>query len=113
MAWTKSGIKTSILGLLGGASMSDSMLQNRVEEIRQAMLDALGEHAEVEFPLLVRRLRYADDAQGLWYLRGELMASLCAKSAEADARQRLGSITAMFRGLLPGGLASRPSPLVD
>ena len=113
MSWIKSGIKTSILGLLGGASMSDSTLQNRVEEIRQTMLDALGEQADGQFPLLVRRLRYADDAQGLWYLRGDLMASLCAITDEAQARQTLRSITDMFRGLLPGGLASRPSPLVD
>ena len=93
--------------------MSDSTLQNRIEEIRLAMLDALGDHGAGQFPLLLRRLRYAEDAQALWYLRGDLMASLSVMSGEADARRAMRSITDMFRGLLPGGLASRPSPLVD
>ena len=57
MSWIKSDIRSSLLGLLGGSSMSDSTLQNRIEEIRLAMLDALGDHAAGQFPLLLRRLR--------------------------------------------------------
>jgi hypothetical protein len=40
------------------------------------------------------------------------MAALASMHGEKTARQHIASITAQFQGLLPGGLASRPSPLV-
>jgi hypothetical protein len=48
----------------------------------------------------------------LWYLRGDLMAALAAMHGEVAARQRIAAITAMFHGLVPESLNSRPSPLV-
>ena len=76
------------------------------------MLDVLGETGQKGFPNVARRLRYASDVQALWYLRGDLMAALAALYSETVAREKIADITGQFHGLLPGGLNSRPSPLV-
>lgn len=112
MRWIKPSLRTSIYGLLGGTPPTESTLESRIEGIRQAMLDALGELGARHYPAIARRVRYADDAQGLWYVRGELMAALSAMQSEAAARQTITDITQMFQGLLPSSLMSRPSRLV-
>ena len=56
-------------------------------------------------------MRYANDVQALWYLRGDVMAALASTQGEASARKKVQQITEMFHGLLPGSLHSRPSPL--
>lgn len=113
MSWLKPSIKSSIYGLLGHPmDPSDSTLENSIEEIREQMLGALGETGQKNFPHVARRIRYASDVQALWYLRGDLMAALAAQHSESVARQKLASISDQFQGLLPGGLNSRPSPLV-
>ena len=58
-------------------------------------------------------MRYANDIQGLWYLRGDVLAALASVHGESKARQKLQRITPMFRGLVPGSLHSRPSPLMS
>ena len=84
-------------------------------EIRSAMLQALAAHGQHNgkpaFVHLERRLRYANDIQGLWYARSDLMQAIAACEGEARARQQIQGITALFDGLQPGGGASRPSPL--
>jgi hypothetical protein len=113
MRWFKGSIRTSIYGLLGNpVSPTDSSLETGTEDIREAMLALLGDAGMKQFANVTRRVRYANDAQGLWYLRGDLMAALAALHGEAAARQKVLQITAMFHGLLPGSLASRPSPLM-
>lgn len=88
------------------------MLESSIEDIREAMLETLGEAGARHFQQVTRRIRYANDIQGLWYLRGDLMAALAAMHGEAQARQQISALNAMFQGLLPGSLNSRPSPLV-
>jgi hypothetical protein len=113
MSWLKPKIKSSIYGLLGNpVAPSDSMLESSTEDIREEMLAMLGESAPKQFPALTRRVRYATDLQALWYLRGDLMAALATMHGERAARERMGQLTQMFKGLLPGSLDSRPSPLV-
>ena len=114
MRWLKPSIRTSIYGLLGAQvpAPTESTLETGTEDIREAMLGLLGEDGTKRFPHVTRRIRYANDVQGLWYLRGDLMAALAATEGESLAREHIQSITAMFHGLLPGGLASRPSPLM-
>lgn len=113
MRWLKPGLRNSIYGLLGNPSPpTDSILESSTEEIREAMLDVLGEAGQKNFPNVARRLRYASDVQALWYLRGDLMAALAALYSESVAREKIAGITGQFHGLLPGGLNSRPSPLV-
>lgn len=113
MRWLKPSLRSSIYGLLGNpAPPSDSMLENSTEEIREAMLHMLGETGQKHYPNVARRLRYANDVQALWYLRGDLMGALAALHSESVAREKIATITSQFHGLLPSGLNSRPSPLV-
>ena len=113
MRWLKPGLRNSIYGLLGNPMPpTDSILESSTEEIREAMLGVLGDGGQKSFPNVARRLRYANDVQALWYLRGDLMGALAALYSESVAREKIASITDQFQGLLPGGLHSRPSPLV-
>lgn len=113
MRWFKGSIRTSIYGLLGNpVAPTDSVLETGTEDIREAMLGLLGDAGMKQFPNATRRIRYANDVQALWYLRGDLMAALAATQGEQAARQQVQQITEMFHGLLPGSLTSRPSPLM-
>lgn len=113
MRWLKPNLRSSIYGLLGNPlPPSDSVLENGTEDIRESMLTLLGDGGPKHFPQITRRIRYANDVQALWYLRGDLMAALAAMYGEVAARQKVASVTQMFQGLLPNGLNSRPSPLV-
>ena len=112
MGWFKPNLKSSIYGLLGNpVAPSESMLESGTEDIRDTMLAVLGEEGSRQFPQVTRRIRYANDIQALWYLRGDLMASLADMHGEMAAREKVASVTAQFRGLLPSGLHSRPSSL--
>ena len=113
MRWLKPNLRSSIYGLLGNpVAPSESLLESGTEDIREAMLATLGEDGPKLFPQITRRIRYANDIQALWYLRGDLMAALAAMHGEASARGQVQAMTRMFHGLLPGSLNSRPSPLV-
>ena len=113
MRWLKPNLRSSIYGLLGNpVTPSESILENGTEDIRETMLNVLGETGPKHFPQITRRIRYANDVQALWYLRGDLMAALASMHGESKAREKLASVTAQFQGLLPGSLSSRPSPLV-
>ena len=112
MRWFK-GVRNSVYGLLGNPGVaSESVLEDKTEDIREAMLGLLGDAGTKQFANVTRRIRYANDIQGLWYLRGDLMAALAAIEGEAEARQQVQGITQMFQGMLPGSLNSRPSPLM-
>ncbi len=113
MRWFKPNLRGSLYGLLGTpAPPSASVLEDATEDIRQAMLDILGDPGVRRFTTVTRRVRYANDVQALWYLRGDLMACLSDMHGEAVARERIARLTRMFQGLLPAGLSSRPSPLI-
>lgn len=113
MRFFKGTLRNSIYGLLGNPlTPSDSILETGTEDIREAMLSLLGESGTRQFANVTRRIRYANDIQGLWYLRGDLMAALASVHGELAAREQVQQITQMFHGLLPGSLNSRPSPLM-
>ena len=104
--------RNSIAGLLGRPrEPSESVLENGLEDIRESMLFVLGDDGAKQYTATTRRIRYATDIKDLWYLRGDLMAAIAGIHGEAVAREKIASINAQFQGLLPGGLASRPSPL--
>ena len=112
MRWLKPSLR-SIYGLLGNPPPpTDSVLEDGTEDVREAMLVALGPSGSKHFPHITRRIRYAGDIHALWYLRGDLMGALATMHGEVVARQTIARITAQFRGLLPGSLTSRPSPLI-
>src|SRR6185369_5993603 len=91
--------------------LSQSVVEDKVEDIREAMLDLLGESGTKLFPQTTRRLRFAPALTDLWHLRPNLMAALVAIHGEDEARLRTANITLMFDGLLPRGLKSRTTPL--
>ncbi|MBA3772775.1 MAG: hypothetical protein H0X13_09910 [Ramlibacter sp.] len=114
MRWLKPNLRSSIYGLLGNPVVpSASILENGMEDVRESMLAALGESGPKHFPQVTRRIRYANDIQALWYLRGDLMAALAAMHGEMAAREKVSCVTRQFDGLLPNGLNSRFSPLVS
>ena len=103
----------SLYGFLtrqNSASSHDAR-EDRTEDIRQAMIDSLGADGGRLHPVVVRRIMASLDANGLWYLRSPLMAAMCNVHGEQEARRRIESLSAMFEGLLPQGLGSRPTPL--
>jgi hypothetical protein len=113
MSWLKPGLKSSIYGLLGNpVAPSDSILESSTEDIRESMLAVLGDTGPKHFPQIIRRIRYANDVQALWYLRGDLMAALASMHGEMAAREKVSSVSVRFQGLLPNGLGTRSSRLV-
>jgi hypothetical protein len=111
MGWLKSA-SNSLIGALGmSPAPSESVLEDRTEEIRHAMLTTLGEKGAELFPPLRRRLMFAPDLEALWYLRSEWMGALSSLHGERVAAAHLRSINIQFEGLLSKGMSSRPSPL--
>jgi len=114
MRWFKPNLRSSINAILTlghPAPPSEPPVEHSIQDIRDSMLNLIGDDTDKSFPLVRRRIHYATDVQALWYLRGDLMAALAGTYGEAVAREKLSSITDMFEDLLPGGLRSRPSPL--
>ena len=99
-------IKTSYMALLGKAEITPDVLVVRTEAIRQQMLLEMGEAGEQKFPAIARRVRYAPDVQGLWYLRSELMGMLSSVHGETIAQAKIADISARFKGLVSQSLTS-------
>jgi hypothetical protein len=112
MSWIPSSLVTGMQNLFSGHSGThESRAESALEDIREAMLDALGVSVAVAASKTELRVTYASDLQDLWYLRGDLMAAIAAVHGEAVARCKLDQISDMFRGLLPKALTSRPCHL--
>lgn len=109
----KANLKSSVMALLGSGEVTLAVLETRTEDVREFILDELGEFGEKAYPQIVRRVRYAKDVQGLWYMRGSVMTVLAAMHGETIAREKIARISDKFKGLLPPGLSSRPSPLAS
>lgn len=97
-------------GLTGS---DDARFQSVLDDVRHAMLDSLEQSGAVVSTSVRSRVTYANDLQDLWYLRGDVMAAISAMDGELVARRKLLQISDMFKGHLPRGLSSRPSPLGD
>ena len=110
MNWTLSKIATSLMGLLAQPEkkVSDSTMDNRCEDIREAMLAVLDQcGADVTTNAISNRVCYARNIEALWYLRGAILAQLTIAIGEPQAREQLARITDMFKGYLPAGLGPR------
>lgn len=112
MRWLHSHLKSSLMVLLGANEITASIRQNRTEEIRKLMLAEIGHFGDANFLKVARRVRYATDAQGLWYARGDVMEALAAVHGETIAREKLQRISDRFKGLLPSGMNPRSSSLM-
>lgn len=99
---------SSMQGLLGRPLADEADATVRIEDIRQAMLDSLGEEACASHPHIERRVLFAPDLQGLWYLRADIMVAISSVQGECVANQKIRLITGMFEGLLPKGMVTRP-----
>ena len=111
MAWSAFHLKHSLLALIGAGHPTPENVEHRVEALRAYILAELGEFGEVHYPKVMRRVRYVQDAQALWYSRGEMMTVLSAQYGESMASEKMQKISQRFKGLLPRSLGSRPSPL--
>jgi hypothetical protein len=99
---------SSMQGLLGLSLPEEGRTAFRIEDIRQAMLDSLGDEGCASYPHIERRVLFAPDLQGLWYLRSDIMVAISSLQGEVVASQRIRQITGMFEGLLPRGMVTRP-----
>jgi hypothetical protein len=106
-------ILSSIRGLLASSTEDPERSLVQIEEIREAMLQSIGEAGCMKFPMIEGRILFADELQDLWYLRSDVMMVISSLEDETVAKQSLRRITNMFEGLLPKGMTSRPAPLGD
>lgn len=102
---------SSMQGLLGRPPVDAQDSSFCIEDIRQAMLDSLGDEGCASYPHIERRVLFAPDLQGLWYLRADMMVALSSLQGEHLASQKIRQITHMFEGLLPKGMVSRPGSI--
>ena len=111
MSWKKSKFASSLISLFSD-SAPDTHIESCVQDIREKMLDSLRDATPTHvLAMVLGRVRCAPHIQALWYLRTDIMTLLAGQYGESAAREELRIITDMFRGLLPAGLGSRPSPL--
>lgn len=82
-----------------------------MEHIRESMLNCIDTYGGEGVQQLKKRLAYAKELQDLWYLRGDVLAHIAGVAGETKARQETAVLSNLFTGLLPKGMATRPSPL--
>ena len=101
MFWIRSGLHSiSISDWLTAGPAVAADPGAAVEDVRQAMLDALGETGSKKRATLSLKIRCAPDVQSLWALRAELMTAVSQLHGEAEARRRLAAATSAFHGLV-------------
>lgn len=104
-------VLTGLYARWSGQKPDPERVAHRLEDIRLAMLDMLGEEGANQYPQVARRIRFGGDAQALWYARADLMTALANMAGEQVARTRTESLSVLFDGMLPKGLMSRPTTL--
>lgn len=111
MKWLHNALTSSVMALLGSAEITASVREGRTEDIRELMLQEMGDYGNLHFPKITRNVRYATDALSLWYARGDVMGVLSAEYGETSAHEKMNHISSQFKGLLPSAMSSRPSSL--
>jgi len=114
MRWFKPNLRNSLHAIFSGGPATvppDEMYLYTIEDIRKKMLALASTVPDEQSAAARRRIRYADDIETLWFIRGELMGLLARTHGEAAALEQIDIVSEMFEDLLPPGLRSRPSPL--
>lgn len=111
MRWLKHEGLSALYGRLSRHEPAQARLAHRVDDIRTAMLDMLGDAGAQQYPHVARRIRFGGDALALWYARADLMGALAGLHGEQVARTRMVSLSVLFEGTLPKGMMSRPTTL--
>jgi hypothetical protein len=108
MRWIKPTL-TSLYGVLGKASpKADHATDLRFENVRKAMLELMTRSGcDEDFPLVVRKIFYADNIEALWYARSDMLKALSAERDQFFAQREIATISKLFEGLLPAGLVER------
>lgn len=108
MRWTASSFMNGVNTLIrGGSGQKEQNSPKSIQEIRDAMLVAMGSVASDRFAVIQLRVTYADDIEDLWYLRGDVMAAIASQYGEVLAREKVAGISQMFVGLVPRALTSK------
>jgi hypothetical protein len=84
-----------------------------LERIRSALLQCLEKNGIGRKDPTHLLVEEAYDIEELWYLRTDVMVAIAKERGELAAKTELNSINQRFQGLLPQGLATRPSRLDD
>lgn len=88
--------------------VSDSVLDSRCDDIREAMLTLIDQcRRDAASEAVSNRICYARNVEGLWYLRSAVFEHVKLATGEVEARAQLARITEMFKGYLPPGLGPR------
>ena len=115
MQWSSSFILSGLHnfnGFLANTTIGGkTRAKNALENIRSSILARLNSCGLHNNTVIHLRVTYANDLQDLWYMRGDIMADISAAQGEAVAKRHLADISEMFKGHLPRGLQTRPSPL--
>jgi hypothetical protein len=102
MFWIRSGLQSiSISDWLTAGPAIAEVATNGLEDVREALLEALGEAGGRRRGTLELRIRNAPDVHTLWALRPEVMDVVSHQWGESEGRRRLARATEKFEGLLP------------
>ena len=112
MRWNNPNLRNNLHDLLGRDKPSSTawVRDQGLEEVRQAMLQALMGVSGCEVARMNMRLRYAGDIEALWYLRTDLFDTLVPLRGEAVAQNVLDHVTPLFQGQLPLSLRAPQVP---
>lgn len=102
-----SHLLTTLQGIFSEQALSLYSVEDRLDDIRQAMLDGLGLTGGLLMSQIERRVMFAPDAQSLWYLRPELLIAMSEAEGERLAQEKIDRISRLFEGLLPPGMSAR------
>jgi hypothetical protein len=76
-------------------------LDNRQEDIRDAMIAVLNGIDSDDCKRTWIGIQRATDVQTLWYLRSDMLRLLGEQGGEQQARRQMDALTEMFRGVVP------------
>jgi hypothetical protein len=79
--------------------VTGSHVDRRMFQIRDAMLDLLGEAGQRKHPLLTTRLKFSIAVETLWYARSELLQVLAREHGEFQAYKGISNLNELFRDL--------------
>jgi hypothetical protein len=100
---------TTLQELFDKQPAASPSLGNKIEDIRQSMLNCIGKDASSKFPETERRVRFASNLEALWFLRPELLMAISSMAGELVAQGEVERISTLFDGLLPKSMSSRSS----
>lgn len=108
MRWTPSIFTVGINTLFRGSPKQKALIpQKSTQEIKNAMLAAMGKNLPVHYHVTQLRVTHADDIHDLWYLRADVLAAIASFAGEAFASKQMEDISEMFVGLVPKTMMSK------